>query len=229
MEAARKASVPELAAFLRAHRHPRPNLNAQRIYDQLHAPQLEASPAITRAKSRFMLALISQLEPLLEAIKEYDEEITRLFRSHPDSLIFASLPGAGKRLAPRLLVGWGEDRGRYDNAAAMQALAGTSPVLHQSGKYRFARCRRACVKFLRRALQLFTYQSVRLVSWGRDYYIQKRAAGKTHHEALRALANIWVRIIFAMWLARTLQRGRLPGSQGKTCTHHSLKIIATPY
>lgn len=149
-----------------------------------------------------MLALISQLEPLLEAIKEYDEEITCLFRSHPDSLIFASLPGAGKRLAPRLLAGWGEDRGRYDNAAAMQALAGTSPVLHQSGKYRFARCRRACVKFLRRALQLFAYQSVRLVSWARDYYVCKRAAGKTHHEALRALANIWVRIIFAMWLKR---------------------------
>jgi len=137
---------------------------------------------------------------MLEAIRQYDEEITRLFSSHPDSAIFASLPGAGKRLAPRLLAGWGEDRGRYDNAAAVQALAGTSPVLYQSGKYRFARCRRACVKFLRRALHFFAYESVRLVSWARTYYVQKRAAGKSHQEAVRALANIWVRIIFAMWL-----------------------------
>jgi len=43
---------------------------------------------------------------------------------------------------------------------------------------------------------------VRLVSWARAYYTQKRAAGKSHHEALRSLANIWVRIIFAMWLKR---------------------------
>ncbi|RDV80097.1 transposase, partial [Ammonifex thiophilus] len=95
-----------------------------------------------------------------------------------------------------------DDRGRYESAAAVQALAGTSPVLYQSGKYRFARQRRACIKFLRRALQLFAYQSVLKVSWARDYYQRKRAAGKTHHEALRALTNIWVRIIFAMWLNR---------------------------
>jgi len=202
LEAARRASLSKLVAFLKAQRHPQAEAAARRIYGLVHAPQLEASPGVTRAKSRYVLALISQLEPLLEAIRQYDEEITRLFESHPDSVIFASLPGAGTRLAPRLLAGWGEDRGRYENAAAMQALAGTSPVLHQSGKYRFARCRRACVKFLRRALHLFAYQSVRLVSWARAYYARKRAAGKTHHEALRALANIWVRIIFAMWLKR---------------------------
>lgn len=38
------------------------------------------------------VALISQLEPLLEAIKEYDEEITRLFRSHPASSDFRQPP-----------------------------------------------------------------------------------------------------------------------------------------
>ncbi|MBC7344278.1 MAG: transposase [Clostridia bacterium] len=102
------------------------------------------------------------------------------------------VPGSG--WCRRRLSGWGEDRGRYDSAAAMQALAGTSPVLHQSGKYRFARCRRACVKFLRRALHLFAYESVRLVCWARAYYDGKRAAGKSHHEAVQALANIWVRI-----------------------------------
>lgn len=198
LETARKASLAELAAFLKAHRHPQAEAAAQRIYEKLHAPQLSARPGITRAKSRFMLVLVAQLLPVLEAIRQYDEEITRLFSSHPDSVIFASLPGAGKRLAPRLLAGWGEDRGRYDSAAALQALAGTSPVLYQSGKYRFVRCRRACVKFLRRTLHLFAYQSARLVSWARAYYLQKRAAGKSHHEAVRALANIWVRIIFAM-------------------------------
>ncbi|MGQ9512120.1 transposase [Thermodesulfitimonas sp.] len=140
LQAGRSASVPELAAFLKAHRHPRPNFTASsRIYEKLHAPQLEASRATTQAKSYFLLTTIAQLEPVLAGIKAYDEGITRLFKSHPDSLIFASLLDAGTPLGPRLLAGWGDDRGRYENAAAVQALAGTSPVLYQSGKYRFAR------------------------------------------------------------------------------------------
>jgi transposase len=121
----------------------------------------------------FLLTTIAQLEPGLAGIKAYDEEITRLFNSHPDSLIFASLPGVGPRLAPRLLAGWGDDRGRYENATVVQALAGTAPVLYQSGKYRFARQLRACVKFLRRALHLFAFQSIRLVAWAHDYYQHK--------------------------------------------------------
>jgi len=79
---------------------------------------------------------VHQLEPLLEQIKEYDKEIERLFKLHSDSMLFASLPGAGMRLAPRLLAEWGDDRERFLNASVVQALAGTSPVLYQSGKYR---------------------------------------------------------------------------------------------
>ncbi|RJX18183.1 MAG: IS110 family transposase [Ammonifex sp.] len=200
LEDARSASVPELAAFLKAHRHPQANLTARSIYEKLHLPQLKANSAITRAKSRLLLATIAQLEPILAQIKAYDKEITRLFESHPDRLIFAGLPGDGPRLSPRLLAGWGEDRGRYENAAVIQALAGTSPVLYQTGKIRFVRYRRACLKFLRRALQLYAFQTIRLVPWARDYYKRKRDSGKKHHEALRALANVWVKIIFAMWL-----------------------------
>ena len=150
-----------------------------------------------------LLALVQQLEVVQEQISAYDEEINRLFQLHSDSRIFASLPGAAGRLAPRLLAEWGEDRERYENAAVVQALAGTSPVLFQSGKYRFARQRQSCVKPFRRAAHLLSFVSIRWVSWARDYYDTKRKQGKTHHEALRALANIWVRIIFAMWKNRT--------------------------
>ncbi|GAW92459.1 transposase IS111A/IS1328/IS1533 [Calderihabitans maritimus] len=104
LEVAQQASVPELAAFLKEHKHPKPNQTAIEIYKKLHSPQLKASPVVTRAKARLMLALISQLEPLLEQIKEYDKEIQRLFKLHSDSKLFASLPGAGLRLAPRLLA-----------------------------------------------------------------------------------------------------------------------------
>jgi len=69
-------------------------------------------------------------------IRAHDREIDRLYESHLDSELFSSLPGAGKRLAPRLLAGWSDDRSRYASAASIQALAGTSPVAYHSGNYR---------------------------------------------------------------------------------------------
>ena len=35
--------------------------------------------------------------------------------------------------------------------------------------------------------------------WALAFYQRKVSEGKKHHEAVRALANVWVRIIFAMW------------------------------
>jgi len=146
-----------------------------------------------------MLALVSQLVPLLEQIKQYGQEITRLFLSHPDSAIFTSLPRAGKRLAPRLLAGWGDDRERYVSAASVQALAGTSPVAYQSGHYAKAHRRYACVKPLRNVLYQFAWQSTFQEPWAQAYYQRKRHEGKSHSMAVRALANGWVRIIHAIW------------------------------
>ena len=75
-----------------------------------------------------MLALAQQLLLLLDQLAAYDQEIARLFQTHADQPIFSALPGAGKRLAPRLLAEWGDDRSRYATAESRQALGGTSPV-----------------------------------------------------------------------------------------------------
>ena len=93
-----------------------------------------------------MLALVAQLLPLVEQIAEYEKVIADLFLSHADSEIFESLPRAGKRLAPRLLAEIGDDRKRYADAARLQALAGTAPVVFQSGSYTRTHRRHACVK-----------------------------------------------------------------------------------
>jgi transposase len=200
LEAARGTSVEELAVLLRQHHHPTPDATAQAIYDRVHQPQLEADPITTRTKSRLLLALVSQLAPLLDQIKQYDAEITRLFLSHPDSGIFSSLPRAGKRLAPRLLAGWGDERERYGTAASVQALAGTSPVAYESGKYAKAHRRYACVKAFCNTLYQFAWQSTFEEAWAAAYYRRKRGEGKSHSMAVRALANGWVRIIHAVWL-----------------------------
>jgi hypothetical protein len=120
--------------------------------------------------------------------------------SHEDHEVFSSLPRAGKRLAPRLMAEIGEDRTRYADAASPAALAGTAPVAFQSGNYAKAHKRYACSKPLRNALYQFAWQSTLEEPWALAYYRRKRAEGKSHTMAVRALANVWVRIIYAMWL-----------------------------
>src|SRR5208283_5758460 len=94
--------------------------------------------------------------------------IVDLFAQHPDHDLFGSLPGAGSKLAPRLLAelagsNWAE-------VSQVQARAGTAPVNYQSGKIQRARIRRACTLPLRATLHLWADLSRRYSSWAAAYY-----------------------------------------------------------
>ena len=199
LQAARAASTEELAALLKQARYPGAEQKAQQIVKHLKLPCLQANEVTTRPKARLMLALLEQLEPLLKQIADYDKEIERLFLSHADSELFQALPGAGARLAPRLLAEMGDERSRYESAGSLQALAGTSPVLFQSGTYQKAHRRLGCIKPWRNAMHQFAWQSTQQEAWAKEYYQRKRAEGKSHTVAVRALANVWARILYAVW------------------------------
>ena len=205
-QAAQAASVEEILATLHTGKHTNPKRAAPKIFAQLHRPQLEASALMVRAKSRLMLSLVKQLLVVIEDIANYDKEIQALFLTHEDHELWSSLPRAGKRLAPRLLAEWGDDRGRYADANSIQTLAGTAPVPFQSGNYAKAHKRFACLKPLRNALHEFAWQSTLSEPWATSYYQRKLAEGKTHSMAIRALANVWVRIIYRMWEEKTPYR-----------------------
>jgi transposase len=202
-QAAQAASVEEITATLRASKYPKPRQAAPKIFAELHQPQLVANPITVRAKSRLMLSLVKQLLIIIEDLASYDAQISALFLSHHDADVWRSLPGAGKRLAPRLLAEWGDDRGRYADANSVQSLAGTAPVPFQSGNYAKAHKRFACLKPLRNALYQFAWQSTQQEAWAASYYRRKRNEGKTESMAVRALANVWVRIIYRMWEQQT--------------------------
>ena len=202
-QAAQAASLEEITATLRTAKRTHPTTAALKIVEELHRPQLVASPVMVRAKSRLMLSLVKQLLVGIQEIKSYDEAIHPLFLTHDDAELWGSLPRAGKRLAPRLLAEWGDDRSRYADANSVQQLSGTAPVPYESGKYAKAHKRFACLKPLRNALHQFAWQTTQQEAWARDYYQRKRAQGKTHSMAVRCLANVWVRIIYRMWVTKT--------------------------
>jgi transposase len=202
-QAAQAASLEAITTTLRTAKHTNPKAAAPKIFEEIQRPQLAANEVVVRAKSRLMLSLVKQLLVVIEEIASYEKAINPLFLIHRDQEIWSSLPGAGKRLAPRMLAEWGEDRSRYADANSVQALAGTAPVPFESGHYAKAHKRFACCKPLRNALQQFAWQSTQQEGWALAYYQRKRAQGKTHRMAIRALANVWVRIIYRMWVNQT--------------------------
>lgn len=203
LEHVRKAHPQALGEFLKKHNHPQPNKTAQKIYTLALEEQLTARAPTVRGKARLTLTLIRQLKPLMEDIEAYDQEIGKLFFDHTDSAIFASLPGAGEKLAPRLLSEFGDDRDRYQSYESITSLSGVAPVPKSSGKNTFrVEKRTAYIKPFHQALYLFAWQSSLQEPWAKEYYRKKRSEGKSHSATLRSLANIWARIIYAMWQNR---------------------------
>jgi len=134
------------------------------------------------------------------SIRALEKEIAKLFGQHELAPVFKSLPGAGKRLAPGLLALMGDDKTRFNSYQRLQCYAGSCPITEKSGKsfYKVS-MRKACNKSFRHALYLFSFTTLRTEPWAREYYDLMKKRGKSHSVAIRALANKWAKIIFAMW------------------------------
>ena len=112
---------------------------------------------------------------------------------------FASLPGAGDLLAPKLLVMFGDHRHHLPSPTIIQALAGTCPVTIRSGQRRSVRFRRACNRSFRLTSQQFAKLSVRQSAWATAYFQNARSRGLSPNHAYRCLANRWLKIIWTLW------------------------------
>ncbi|MBC8090506.1 MAG: IS110 family transposase, partial [Pseudonocardia sp.] len=131
--------------FLHAHKLYRPQTAQQRLATFADATKFASpNPAVTRAKSLLAVTVAKQLCLLQSQLDEYRRRIVKLFGDHPDHDCFGSLPGAGAKLAPRLLSELGSNRRVFASAEALQNYAGTSPVTRQSGRSRVVAVRRAC-------------------------------------------------------------------------------------
>jgi transposase len=161
-----------------------------------------SSKAVIQAKSLLAVSLARQLRTLHEQLKEYRKQIEKLFASHPDHDLFGSLPGAGAKLAPRLLGEVGSNRDVFASVQSLQCFAGTAPVKKQSGKSCFATVRWMCNKPLRAAMHLWVDLSRHYCAWAQAYYQKKRDQGHSHATALRCLGQRWLKILWRMWQDR---------------------------
>ena len=155
--------------------------------------------AVISGKSLLATTLAIQLRALEAQLCIYRSRITALFRQHPDYACFGSLPGAGEKLAPRLLAELGNCREVFASADALRAYAGTAPVTKKSGKSNIVHFRRACNCYLRATVHLWADLSRHYCVWAEAYYQQKRKQGVGHAAALRCLGQRWLNILWTIW------------------------------
>ena len=199
--AAQAMSYAQFATFCKRQGYSRPDLVPQR-YAHLQRDVPSPTAATIAAYHQPIPVYATLLLTLVQQKRQAIRRLVELFDAHPDQPIFASLPGAGDLLAPRLLVMFGDQRDRFPTPTAIQSLAGTAPVTIQSGQKRVVKFRRACNHEFRHTAQLFAIASVPQSTWAASYFALARARGLDQSHAYRCLANRWLAIIWTLWQRR---------------------------
>jgi len=150
---------------------------AAALWAVLRRPQLPVPAHVGRAKSRLMLVLLRQLEPVVEAVDDYRKAVMDFFASLPAAAWASTLPASQGTLVPTIWAELGDALGRWRSWQHVQGHGGVVPVTRRSGKSQGVYFRFACNLHLRRALQQFAFCSLKSSEWARAYYDRQRARG----------------------------------------------------
>ena len=192
----------EVKRFLSEHHCNRETL-LERILSVLGSSPTPVPTVVIRTKRQQALAIIQQLRTVQAAIAGYDAEIELLGKENDEVKRFRSMPGGGPIIGAGLSTLFGDDRTRFSSATAVQSFVGTAPKTIQSGQFRTACFRFGCNRFYRMLLQQMALGALRSSVWAKQYYRGKRREGKTHQHSLRCLANLLLKIAYAIWRDRT--------------------------
>jgi hypothetical protein len=183
------------AALRRGGRQRGITARAATIQAALRAPQLAPSPAIAAAMGASVSASAAVITEMTAQIAVLEEQLAADFEQHPDARVVRSLPGLGTILGARVLGEFGDEPDRYATAKSRKNYAGTSPITRASGTKRVVLARHVRNQRLADAIYLWAFAALTASPGARACYDQRRAAGGTHHQALRALGNRLVGIL----------------------------------
>jgi transposase len=168
---------------------------AARIQAALRTPQLGLAPALADTYAVTVTAVVAVIAELNRQIDVLAEAVGSHIGQHPDAEIYRSQPGLGTILGARVLAEFGDAPERYADAKARKNYSGMSPITRASGTKRVVLARYARNRRLADALYQQAFASLTASPGARAYYDRHRAAGATHHQALRTLANRLVGIL----------------------------------
>jgi hypothetical protein len=191
------------AALRRGGRTRRLPQRAAAIQEALRAPQLQPPPVIAAAMGASVTALVPVIGEMTRQIAVLEQQLAADFEQHPDAEVVRSLPGLGTILGARVLGEFGDAPDRYTDAKSRRNYAGTAPITKASGTRRVVLARHARNKRLADAIYLWAFSALSASPGARAFYDHRRAAGDTHHQALRALGNRLVGFLHGCLATRT--------------------------
>jgi transposase len=160
-------------------------------------------------------ALVAKLAAEITAIDadlaELDREITDRFHQHESAEVLLSMPGFGPVLAATFLANIGGNLDGFDTVDRLACVAGLAPVPRDSGRIHgnLHRPRRFNRRLLR-TCYLAALSSLKNSPASRTFYDRKRGEGKSHKQALIALARRRLNVIWAMLRDHTAYREPAP-------------------
>ena len=176
---------------------------AKRLAALRSSSKLSSDPLLEELGALRLAHCVEQMSVLNGQIRAMARRVKSCFRSHPEKDLFASLPGAGPAMAPRLAAAFGSDRERFEDVSKFQAYVGIAPIKVSSGARNYTFMRGRCHKFLRQSFHEWAGLTIQYSPWAKACYGLMRQRGKRVGVAKRALAFKWTRILYRCWKDRT--------------------------
>jgi transposase len=144
--------------------------------------------------------IISDARRILELVREIaalDAAIEELSQKSELARRLDSIPGFGD-ISVAELAGEIGTLGRFDSEAGLALYLGMCPLDNQSGQHQGSRHPRQVNRRAKAAMMVAVAHHIREVPESRAYYEKKRAEGKKHNQAVRALGRHLVRVMWSM-------------------------------
>jgi len=187
---AAKLTKPQIrAALKRGGRQRYTEAETTRLQETFKAECSHQPPLVEEAMGKQMLVLLRQLDAAAEGAEDLARAVESSFQEHPDANRITSFPGLGKLLGARVLAEIGDDRGRFTDARALKAYAGSAPVTRASGKKRYVGRRFVKNNRLTHAGYLWAFAAITVSPGANAHYRRRRDRGDWHAAAQRNLFN----------------------------------------
>ncbi|NUK33308.1 IS110 family transposase [Streptomyces lunaelactis] len=148
--------------------------------------------AVVNTLARAVLALDKEIAGI-------DAQIAARFREHRDAEVVLSMPGMGPLLGAEFIACTGGGMDAFGSSGRLAGVAGLAPVPRDSG--RISGNMRRPHRYHRRLLRVFYLSAqiaARFCPTSKAFHDRKRAEGKSHKQAILALARRRLDVLWAL-------------------------------
>ena len=154
-------------------------------------------PGLTDIYQTIILSYTQRILELQKEIEDIDKSLDEIGEKNKEVNHLKTIPGVATKLASRLIGEIG-DINRFPHEKQLAIYCGIACVDNDSGKVIKAKAVYKANKICKQTLITMAGGSIRFSFQCRDYYLKKRAEGKSHNHTLRCLARQLIKVIYKM-------------------------------